>query len=93
MEPPPTEEPPEEKQKPIEFPSLKAEKLLGVLRRQPLAYREVRVNGSHRTMESPNGYPPVGFWFHKRDTIPPRLVEEILVKDVGLTKEEARGLI
>jgi predicted RNA binding protein YcfA (HicA-like mRNA interferase family) len=73
----------------MQFPSLKARQMLAILQREPLAYEVVRQNGSHRRLESRNGYPPLGFSFHDRATIPPGLVRKILVQDVGLTEDEA----
>jgi predicted RNA binding protein YcfA (HicA-like mRNA interferase family) len=75
------------------FPSLKAKDLFAILGRQPLAYRVVRQSGSHRRLESPNGYPPLTFAFHDDTTIPRGAVKKILCKDVGLTEAEALALI
>jgi predicted RNA binding protein YcfA (HicA-like mRNA interferase family) len=61
--------------------------------RAPLAYYVDHQVGSHRKLKSPNGYPTLGFSFHDNVTIPPRLVKKILVRDVGLSEEEALGLI
>jgi predicted RNA binding protein YcfA (HicA-like mRNA interferase family) len=73
----------------VEFPSLKSQQLLRILQREPLAYEVVRQRGSHRTLESPNGYPKLGFSFHDGVTIPGRTVKKVLVKDVGLDENEA----
>ena len=75
------------------FPSVKARKLLSVLRRKPLQYRVTRVKGSHKHLVSPNGYPPLTFSWHDGATIPPGLVEKTLVTDVGLERSEALELI
>lgn len=75
-----------------EFPSLKARKLLAVLRREPLSYTVTRQRGSHRTMESPR-YPRLLFSFHDGADIAPGLVRKILVGDVGLTQDEALELL
>ncbi len=72
------------------FPSLKGRELFAVLRREPLAYDVARQKGSHRTLESSNGYPKLMFSFHNNATIPPGLVRKVLVRDVGL--DEARAL-
>jgi predicted RNA binding protein YcfA (HicA-like mRNA interferase family) len=77
----------------MDFPSLKARRLLAILEREPLAYETTRQSGSHRRMESRNGYPPLGFSFHDRVTIPPRTVRKILVQDVGLTEDQAKRLV
>jgi predicted RNA binding protein YcfA (HicA-like mRNA interferase family) len=76
----------------LAFPSLKARKMLAILMREPLCYAITRQRGSHRKLESRNGYPPLGFSFHDRATIPPGLVRKILVHDVGLTEEQATEL-
>jgi len=75
------------------FPSMKGAQLLRILRREPLSYAIVQSSGSHRKMESPNGYPPLRFSFHDNHDIAPGLVREILVKAVGLTEIEALALI
>lgn len=75
-----------------EFPSLKARRLLSVLARPPLGYTVVRSTGSHRRLEAP-GWPPLTFAFHDQQTIPPGLVRKILVRDVGLSEEDALGLL
>lgn len=72
---------------------MKAPKLLAILCREPLAYEVVRRQGSHRVLESPNGYPRLLFSFHDRQTLPPGMVRKVLVKDVGLTLDEAKGLL
>lgn len=66
--------------------------MLAILQREPLAYEITRQNGSHRKLESRNGYPPLGFSFHDRATIPPGLVRKILVQDIGLTEDQASQL-
>ncbi len=75
------------------FPSLKAGQLLAVLQRKPLEYAIARQRGSHRRLESPNGYPPVLFSFHDGTTIAPGAVRKVLTKDVGLSEEEALRLL
>ena len=74
------------------FPSVKAKRLLAILKRKPLGYRVTRQSGSHRRMEAP-GYPPLTFAFHDKATIPAGLVRKILVRDVGLAEDEARKLL
>jgi predicted RNA binding protein YcfA (HicA-like mRNA interferase family) len=76
----------------VPFPSLKAPRLLAVLKKEPLLYRETRRSGSHRTLES-ESYPKLTFSFHDNVTIAPGLVRQILVKQVGLTEDEALGLL
>lgn len=84
----------------MEFPSLKAQQLLRVLLREPLAYEVKKKQGSrrrkgtsHRKLESRNGYPDVLFSFHDKQTIPGGVVKKILIEDVGLTETEARKLV
>jgi predicted RNA binding protein YcfA (HicA-like mRNA interferase family) len=67
-------------------------RLLAILTREPLGYRIVRQVGSHRRLEA-EGWPALTFAFHERATIPPGLVRKILVRDVGLSEEEARRLL
>jgi predicted RNA binding protein YcfA (HicA-like mRNA interferase family) len=77
----------------VVFPSLKAPRLLAILQREPLAYEVVAQRGSHRKLGSRNGYPPLGFSWHDRYTVPPGLVRKTLVRDVGLDEREALELI
>ena len=65
-----------------------------VLQREPLGYEIVRQKGSHRTLESRNGYPgPILFAYHDTATISPQGVRRILCEDVELTEEEALALL
>ena len=73
------------------FPSLKARRLLAILQAKPLEYRIVRQSGSHRRLEAQN-FPPLTFSFHDNATIPSGQVRTILVKQVGLDVDTARGL-
>lgn len=75
-----------------DFPSMSAKRLLAVLEREPLGYRVERQRGSHRHLIAP-GRPDVLFSFHDRVTVAPGLVRKILVKDVGLTVDEALKLL
>jgi len=75
-----------------DFPSMKARRLLAILQREPLNYRVVRQSGSHRWLAAP-GRRPLLFAAHDKDTIPPRVVRKILVRDVGLDEREARRLL
>jgi len=74
------------------FPSLKARRLLAILMAKPLEYVVVRQSGSHRRLEAPNR-PPLTFSFHDNATIPGGQVRTILVKQVGVDVDTARGLI
>lgn len=77
----------------MDFPSLRGRELRSVLEREPLAYETVRQRGSHRKMESRNGYRDVRFSFHDGVTVPGRTVKKVLVSDVGLSEDEARDLV
>jgi predicted RNA binding protein YcfA (HicA-like mRNA interferase family) len=72
---------------------MRAPQFLRLLCREPLNYEVVRQKGSHRRLESTNGYPPLEHSWHDGDTIAPGLVRKVLVKDVGLSVEEALTLI
>ena len=73
---------------------MKARELLRVLRRQPLAYVAKRSpGGSHRRLTSANGYPDLTWAHHDGATLPPGLVRKILRDQVGLTEDEAAGLL
>jgi predicted RNA binding protein YcfA (HicA-like mRNA interferase family) len=58
------------------------------LQAQPLGYRIVRQNGSHRKMEAPN-HPTITFAFHDNQTIRPSTVKDILCNQVGLAERDA----
>jgi predicted RNA binding protein YcfA (HicA-like mRNA interferase family) len=77
----------------VDFPSLKARKFLALLKRKPLQYKVVRQSGSHRTLESPNGYPQIGLSYHDKDTVPPGVVRKYLLDHIGLGEEEAKDLL
>jgi predicted RNA binding protein YcfA (HicA-like mRNA interferase family) len=72
------------------IPSLKAKKLLKLL--TGMGYVIVRQNGSHRQLRC-DGRGPVVFSFHDGSEVPPHLVRSTLVKQAGLTIEEAREVI
>lgn len=75
-----------------QFPSLKARELEQVLLRAPLNYSVARQTGSHRHFVA-EGRPSLTFSYHGCSTIPPGVVRKILVKDVGLTEEQALKLL
>lgn len=77
---------------PDQFPSLKAGRLLAVLCREPLGYSVRQEGTSHRRLTAP-GRPTLTFAFHLKATLPGGLVRRILVRDVGLSTEEAREVI
>jgi predicted RNA binding protein YcfA (HicA-like mRNA interferase family) len=74
------------------FPSLKAQQLLSILTSKPLCYVVVRQRGSHRRLEA-EGRPALTFAFHDKATIPGGMVRKVLVSQVGLDEDEARGLL
>jgi predicted RNA binding protein YcfA (HicA-like mRNA interferase family) len=74
------------------FRSMKARELKRVLMREPLGYRVTRQTGSHCRMEA-EVRPPLTVAFHDGDTIPPGLVRKVLVRDIGMTDDEALGLL
>lgn len=71
------------------FPSMKAQELLAVLNRPPMRYHVARQTGSHRPLKSAAGYPPLTFAWHDGATIAPGLVRKVLVRQVGLSVQEA----
>jgi len=68
------------------FPSMTGRELLAMLKRQPLAYRVVRQKGSHRRLQSENGYPPLTLSFHETKVVSPRAVKKVLVTMSGSEK-------
>lgn len=77
----------------MQFPSLKAPRLLAILMREPLNYQVARQKGSHRKLTSSAGYPSLTFSWHDRATIPSGLVKEILTERVGLSEADAFQLL
>lgn len=74
------------------FPAMKWPQLKRVLERQPLDYRVTKQSGSHRTMES-DSHPTLWLAFHDRAELAPGLVRKIMVKDIGLSEDEALELL
>jgi predicted RNA binding protein YcfA (HicA-like mRNA interferase family) len=72
---------------------MRARDLLRVLKREPLNYYVHTQEGSHRKLRSTAGYPELKHSFHEAVTLAPGLVRKIMVKDVGLTPEQAIGLL
>ena len=68
---------------------MKARQLLAVLSRPPLRYRVIRQTGSHRLLRSAAGDPPLTFAWHDGATVAPGLVRKVLVRQVGLSVQEA----
>ena len=71
---------------------MRGRELRRILEREPLNYVATRQTGSHVTLDSLR-WPALHLAFHDADTIPPGLVRKILMRDVGLSEEEARGLL
>lgn len=74
------------------YPSMKWPELRRILERAPLGYRVTRQSGSHKTMEA-DGRPMLHLAFHDSQELPGGLIRKILLKDVGLSDQEARALI
>lgn len=74
------------------FPSMRSAELLRLLERE-LGYFVHEQRGSHRKLRSTRGYPQLTFAFHEGVEIPPGLVRKILVRDVGLSAEDAAELL
>ncbi|GIG61413.1 hypothetical protein Lfu02_57850 [Longispora fulva] len=68
------------------WPSVNAPKMLRLL--QKLGYVITRQNGSHRYLQA-EGHGVIIFAFHDSATIAPHIVRKILIRDVGLTIDEA----
>ena len=74
-----------------DFPSMKAKQLLKALGR--LGYVTTKHNGgSHRWLEC-EGRPAIRFAFHDSVEIPARTVKKVLMKQAGLTEDEAREIM
>jgi len=72
------------------FPSKGAGQMLRILKK--IGYRVSRQEGSHRVMTCPQR-PDILFSYHGNVTVPPGVVRKILVKDVGLTEQDALKLL
>lgn len=72
------------------WPSMKAKKFRALLR--SLGYRKLRGQGSHEVLHA-DGRPQIVYAFHSGATIPGGLVRNILVKQVGLTLDEAKEVV
>ncbi len=57
-----------------------------------LGYRQERRSGSHRRLVSA-GRPDLTFAFHDRATLAPGVVRDILVRQVGLSFDEALEVV
>lgn len=78
-----------------EFPSLKATKLLQILKKQ-LGYTVVKGSrkggGSHCDLVA-DGRKKIRWAFHNKVSVPPRSVKSVLVDQAGLTVEEAKEVL
>lgn len=75
----------------VKYPSMKAKAFVALLCRE-LGYEIYSQKGSHRKMRS-SQHPDILFSYHDGDTVPPGVVKHILLKQVGLTEEEARNVL
>ena len=71
---------------------MKAKDLMALLQREPLGYRQKRRSGSHRILVA-DGRGQILFSAHDGVTVPPRIVRQFLVKQAGLTEEDALKLL
>jgi len=65
--------------------------MLAVLQRD-LGYQIVRQRGSHRRLEA-EGRPSLTFAFHDGVSLSPGVVRDILVKQVGLSLDDALKVV
>ena len=59
---------------------------------EPLNYRLLRVNGSHKILVSDN-HPQLTYWPHEGKEVTPKIVKYYLVHIVELSVEEASELL
>ena len=76
---------------PNPFPSLKARAMLRLLRGE-LGYEVAGQSGSHRRLVA-EGRPSLTFAFHDDRSLTPVEVRDILVKQVGLSLDEALKVV
>ena len=75
------------------FPSIKARRMLRILRSNPLNYIASRNSrGSHLMLVS-QGRQPILFHYHANVEISGRIIREMLVEKAGPTEEQAWNLI
>jgi predicted RNA binding protein YcfA (HicA-like mRNA interferase family) len=72
------------------FPSLKAEQLEAIVREHCTFVRKGK--GSHRIYQNSAGA-RFSFDFHRGRTVSPVLVRRVLIRDVGLTQEQAEQVV
>lgn len=63
-----------------------------ILINEPLNYRLLRVNESHRVLVS-DDYPQLTYWPHEGKEVTPKIVKYYLVHIVGLSVEGALELL
>jgi predicted RNA binding protein YcfA (HicA-like mRNA interferase family) len=73
------------------FPALKASELEKIVRR--VCGAPVRQAGSHKQYASPNGSGTFTFAWHGSATVSPHMVRQVLTRDLGLTKDEAKAKV
>lgn len=75
------------------FSAMKARRLRSLLQRE-LGYVVVpdRGKGSHRRLEAP-GRPGLWFAFHDGDEVGAAMIRQILMRQVGLTLDEAKEVV
>ena len=73
------------------FPSLKASDLERII--EAVCGAPVRRAGSHKQYRSPHGGGTFTYAYHGSDTVSPHMVQRILVRDVGLTKDQAKARV
>lgn len=76
-----------------DWPSMKATKLKQILRKK-LGYHPIPKSGegSHTWLEA-EGRPRIRWAFHNKVNVPPKDVRGVLVKQAGLTIEEAKEVL
>lgn len=71
------------------WPAHKAGHVLKKILMKQLGYRRARQSGSHVTLVA-DGRPAITWAYHNGQTVPPRVLRDILVNQVGLTMDQAR---
>jgi hypothetical protein len=71
---------------------MKAARLLRLLMNEPLNYRIIRIDGSHKRLVAKN-HPPLSFSWHDSKELAPHEVRKLLLKAVRLSRVEALELL
>jgi predicted RNA binding protein YcfA (HicA-like mRNA interferase family) len=74
------------------FGAMKARRLRSLLERELGYVAKPGTGGSHRKLEAP-GRPQLTFAFHDGDEVGAAMVRTILVRQVGLTLDEAKQVV